>query len=1325
MRRKVLGLVMSLCLVASPFLPGAAPVKADGDMRLGEDGRSRLYPENWYPGFTDDKGRFLHDFSYAGYHRGETEIPEIDASSGIDVTEAPYFADATGQSDATEAIQTAINDAAAQGGGVVYLPAGTYQVNPPEGKDQSLFISASNVVLKGAGAGETFIYNATEVMRFKDIIRISSGDWKRTGTATKLSKSVTEPSVLLPVDRTEGFAPGDYVAITFETTREFLSELGMHNKWSSRLGRAEPLFYRQIVGVDEANSTLTVDIPTRYPIKLRDNITITKTEPPISEVGLEDFSIATIQNSKDGIGEDDFRVIGTAGYEVDNAKAINMVAVVNSWVRNVSSYKPEGNLTYHLSSKGIILDRTKNVTIDNVTLEYPQYRGANGNGYLYQFIGNDNLIANSKAVGARHNFTYANFSANGNVLYNVHSEHSSLLTDFHMYLSMANLIDNMTLNGDTISAITRDYGSSPTNRHGVVSTESVFWNTTGIAAHSSKNGIIIESEQFGNGYIIGTQGAATGVKVDIAGSIPEADTSPFDMAEGIGEGERLNPQSLYVDQFARRTAELELGLQSLLVNGEAVNGMQFLKTIYTHTLPYGTEQIPVIGAAPFSSDAQIEIEQPKTTTDTGRITVTKGGTSKTYDVVFKVAGAPEAPKSISFAPDKSVPGWRAAGNAISVGHSGKLKAFITLYSGEIIDAERANIPVSYSVDNEELGSIDRNVFKAKQPGFAKVTAESTYNGLTVTRTEAIEVKEAMEEPQGPFASIIKVTASADDGNLPVNAIDRDPDSRWSAEGKGQYLLLELDKEQWIDQVSFLFFNGHLRSNYFDLEVSTDGESFQKVLTDAASRKQEPNHYDTFKFNRVKAKYIKYIGQGNEINGWNSLIEAWIHQARNQSNGSTPYYPSAPSQPVQEGPEEKNSENPASPSRIVLETAEPVRSANEAGQSIATVKVDSEKLVKALGSLTAEQQARGVQLDLDFREGADVGVVLLSAEAVSAVLAKSSGAVLNIRYGSSHYELPLAGLRSEQLQQILAAGGERSAELAIRIAKLADADQSALEDKARAENIELLHEGADSQILIQNGEQKLPIPVFGSPYAPITMTLYRTIDVKSLSAARYDRATGELVYVPASFRHEDGKTVAVIYRTGNGIYTLVQADRTFPDMKGHWAEETIHFLASKLLVNGSKDGFKPNASITRAEFAALLVRAVGLTPVQADSYKDVPASAWYSGAVGAASAAGIIQGFENGLFKPNDRITREQMVVMISRALHSAGYPFEEEVNAAVLNSFNDGEAVSGYAREAVVHAIELGILNGASGSVLAPQNKATRAESAVTLERMLQKLNFS
>lgn len=891
MKGKVLALLAAICLAFGAMLPAAgdqaaqaaeeASVTAAGELPLGADGRSRLYPADWYPGWKDGEGRFVHDFSYAGYHRGEKPLPTVDPAAGLDVTKAPYNADPTGQADATSAIQRAIDEAGARGGGVVYLPQGTYRLSPPEDQAYALGIRSSGVVLKGAGEGKTFLYNAATFMKQKDIIRVGGGDWVKTPVSTKLRRSALEPSALLPVEEASGFAVGDYVMVTFDTTADFLAELGMQNKWASRLGKVEPIFYRQVVAVDPVHRTMTVDIPTRYPLKTRDNVLITKTQPPLSEVGLEDFSIANAQNPKTGLGEDDFKVEGTAGYETDNAKAINVIAAADSWIRGVSTYKPAGNETYHILSKGIILDRTKNVTVDNVSMAYPQYRGANGNGYLYQFIGNDNLIVRSKAAGARHSFTFANFSSNGNVMHDVYSENSSLLTDFHMYLSMANLIDNMTLSGDAISAITRDYGSSPTNRHGVVTTESVFWNTNGLAAHKSKPGVIVETEQFGNGYVIGTRGPVNGVNTEIAGSIPEADTKPFDMAEGIGEGDRLSPASLFADQFARRARELGQGLSSLLVDGEPVDGMQYLKTSYAVTLPYGTKTAPVISAAPLAADASVRIEQPEGPNGTGTIRVTRGGATKTYAIAFEVAANPVLPKSIAVSPDRSERGWRAASDAISAGNEGRLHARITLYNGEIVDPAQSGIHVKYEVDDKQLGSIVRgDVFKAKRTGTTTITATAKLNGVTISGTLAVQVVEPMPEPAGKLAAIRDVTASEDDGNAPANAVDRDPASRWSAEGDGQYLVLELAKSQPIGGVSILFYNGHQRSSTFDVEVSEDGVHYAKALVGAASGKPNPNAAERFDFAApVKAKYVKFVGYGNELNGWNSIVEMWAHEAK--------------------------------------------------------------------------------------------------------------------------------------------------------------------------------------------------------------------------------------------------------------------------------------------------------------------------------------------------------------------------------------------------------------------------------------------------------------
>jgi hypothetical protein len=100
--------------------------------------RSVLYPADWAPGFSLSDGRFLHDFSYAGYHAWEKEIPFVERNL-TDVTASPYNADNSGNADVTAILQKALDDLGKAGGGVLYLPAGIYRVkagtNFKNGKD--------------------------------------------------------------------------------------------------------------------------------------------------------------------------------------------------------------------------------------------------------------------------------------------------------------------------------------------------------------------------------------------------------------------------------------------------------------------------------------------------------------------------------------------------------------------------------------------------------------------------------------------------------------------------------------------------------------------------------------------------------------------------------------------------------------------------------------------------------------------------------------------------------------------------------------------------------------------------------------------------------------------------------------------------------------------------------------------------------------------------------------------------------------------------------------------------------------------------------------
>jgi hypothetical protein len=529
--------------------------------------RSILYPEDWKPGFKDDQGRFLHDFSYAGYHRGEKELPDI-TENVVDVTKPPYNADNTGIDDVTAILQQAIDDVGISGGGVVYLPAGTYRIKAPDSTDHALLIANDSTVLRGAGPDSTFIFNDQTFMRFKNIIQVKGeyAGWFDTDSAsTSITLDLPEPSRILPVASVAGFQEGDQVIVTSTATDEFIDEHHMTGYWTAQAIKGVA-FLRRVDSVDTSNNLLIIDAPTRYYLKTRDQARVYHTKTHISECGIENLSIGNIQNPKPGWDEESYTTEGTGAWDVHFSHVIRFSYSRNCWVKNVHTYRPATNTEdFHILSNCLLLDQCRFITVDSCYFQKPQYEGGGGNGYMYTLQSNDCLIRNSTANHSRHNYDFKYPYSNGNVIHRCRAENSKYASDFHMYLSMSNLFDACTVNGDYLESVYRPWGGDAI--HGYSSTQSVFYNTTGESYHPDKN-YIIDSRQFGNGYIIGTSGPADEVVVHPVEGLVNGyyyNTIPGDFTEGVGRGEDLFPASLYLDQLKRRLSGSS-GIRNFNVN---------------------------------------------------------------------------------------------------------------------------------------------------------------------------------------------------------------------------------------------------------------------------------------------------------------------------------------------------------------------------------------------------------------------------------------------------------------------------------------------------------------------------------------------------------------------------------------------------------------------------------------------------------------------------------------------------------------------------------------------------------------------------------------
>lgn len=176
------------------------------------------------------------------------------------------------------------------------------------------------------------------------------------------------------------------------------------------------------------------------------------------------------------------------------------------------------------------------------------------------------------------------------------------------------------------------------------------------------------------------------------------------------------------------------------------------------------------------------------------------------------------------------------------------------------------------------------------------------------------------------------------------------------------------------------------------------------------------------------------------------------------------------------------------------------------------------------------------------------------------------------------------------------------------------------------------------------------------------------------------------------------------------------DNPFTDVsENEWYYDAVRFVYENGLMNGyDNNTFAPNANLSRAMLTQILYNKEGRPVSSGSSFADVTSDAWYSEAVAWAAAQGIVSGYGNGLFGPNDHITREQLAVMLWR------YAGEPAATNKKLH-FNDVDEVSGYALDALCWATENGIINGKGGGILDPRGQATRAQVAQMLMNYLRK----
>ncbi len=167
----------------------------------------------------------------------------------------------------------------------------------------------------------------------------------------------------------------------------------------------------------------------------------------------------------------------------------------------------------------------------------------------------------------------------------------------------------------------------------------------------------------------------------------------------------------------------------------------------------------------------------------------------------------------------------------------------------------------------------------------------------------------------------------------------------------------------------------------------------------------------------------------------------------------------------------------------------------------------------------------------------------------------------------------------------------------------------------------------------------------------------------------------------------------------------------------WYTDAVQYAYDNGLMTGTaEDTFTPNATTTRGMIVAILHRLEGEPAAQDAGFSDVADGSWYASAVAWAKETGIVNGYSDSTFGPNDAITREQMAAIL---MNYAEYKGQDVTASADLSGYADADTVSGWATDAVQWAVEEGLINGMSDDELAPQGNATRAQVAAIFQRFL------
>ncbi|MBY0203736.1 MULTISPECIES: S-layer homology domain-containing protein [Paenibacillus] len=393
-----------------------------------------------------------------------------------------------------------------------------------------------------------------------------------------------------------------------------------------------------------------------------------------------------------------------------------------------------------------------------------------------------------------------------------------------------------------------------------------------------------------------------------------------------------------------------------------------------------------------------------------------------------------------------------------------------------------------------------------------------------------------------------------------------------------------------------------------------------------------------------------------------------------------------------------------------------------GQQVVTISVNAEAIAQKLNT---EAAGSVITIPVTGSSSANTGVIIGELNGQTVKLMEDKQAVLVLQTDTASYTLPASQIRIGSVAEQLKLNSNDSLEsikLQVEIAQVDPTTVQAANSVSQQAGYTLVGIPVEFNVIASYNGKTTPVNEFSS-YVERTIALPANIAPDQMTTGVVIDKDGSVRHVPTKITIINGAYYAKINSLTNSAYSIVYSPKSFTDVANHWSNIAVNDMSSRMIVSGvSNSNFEPDRSITRAEFAAIVVRALGLKPGEGSTgFRDVNDKDWFADVVKTASKYGLIGGYEDGTFRPQEEITRQEAMTLIARAMKVTGLEGRVPADAAKqLSSFTDAEQVASWAKEAAAASVHTGLVTGRGSNTIAPLQSITRAETATILRRLLQ-----